>query len=76
MVQVASNTELGQPLGFKISGTGTLNEGRDDGDGGRHPAESGALPDAMPVPAEDWGRRLTLPILWKNIAGTFSAALP
>jgi len=34
MVQVASNTELGQQLGFKISGTGTLNEGRDDGDGG------------------------------------------
>ena len=25
-VQVASNTELGQPLGFKISGTGTLTE--------------------------------------------------
>jgi hypothetical protein len=33
-VQVASNTELGQPLGFKISGTGTLTEARDENDGG------------------------------------------
>ena len=29
-VQVASNTEVGQPLGFKVSGTGTLTEARDD----------------------------------------------
>ena len=36
MVQVASNTELGQPLAFKISGTGTLNEARDDSGGGAH----------------------------------------
>jgi hypothetical protein len=27
LVQVASNTEVGQPLSFKISGTGTLTEG-------------------------------------------------
>src|SRR6266513_2520225 len=27
LVQVASNTEIGQPLSFKISGTGTLTEG-------------------------------------------------
>jgi hypothetical protein len=27
LVQVASNTEVGQPLSFKISGTGTLSEG-------------------------------------------------
>jgi len=32
-VQVASNTELGQQLAFKISGTGTLNEGDDSGGG-------------------------------------------
>ncbi len=31
VVQVASNTELGQPLAFKISGTGTLSEGDDNG---------------------------------------------
>jgi hypothetical protein len=42
VVQVASNTELGQQLGFKISGTGTLNEGRDDGDGGGQSADNGA----------------------------------
>ena len=33
-VQVASNTELGQSLAFKISGTGTLSEAREDGEGG------------------------------------------
>jgi hypothetical protein len=42
MVQVASNTEMGQQLGFKISGTGTLAEGRDDSDGGGQSADSGA----------------------------------
>jgi hypothetical protein len=34
MVQVASNTEAGQALSFKISGTGTLNESRDNDTGG------------------------------------------
>jgi len=32
-VQVASNTQLGQPLSFKISGTGALTEARDDSAG-------------------------------------------
>ena len=32
-VQVASNTEMGQALDFKISGTGTLSEAREEGDG-------------------------------------------
>jgi hypothetical protein len=32
-VQVTSNTLLGQGLGFKISGTGTLSEAREDGEG-------------------------------------------
>ena len=41
MVQVASNTEAGQPLGFKISGTGTLNEARDDSEGGAQAGDSG-----------------------------------
>lgn len=41
-VQVASNTEAGQALGFKISGTGTLSEAREDGDGGAPSSDSGA----------------------------------
>ena len=41
-VQVASNTEAGQPLGFKISGTGALNEARDDSDGNAPASDSGA----------------------------------
>ena len=32
-MQVASNTEMGQALNFKISGTGTLSEAREEGDG-------------------------------------------
>jgi hypothetical protein len=48
MVQVASNTELGQQLGFKISGTGTLNEGRDDSDGGPSADNGTAGRDSRP----------------------------
>ncbi len=40
-VQVASNTEAGQALNFKISGTGTLSEAREDGDGNASPSDSG-----------------------------------
>ena len=40
-VQVASNTELGQQLGFKISGTGTLTEADDSG-GAAPSADNGA----------------------------------
>ncbi len=49
MVQVASNTELGQQLGFKISGTGTLGEG-DNGGGGASSSDNGATagPDTRP----------------------------
>ncbi len=39
-VQVASNTEAGQALNFKISGTGTLGEAREDG-GGAPSSDSG-----------------------------------
>ena len=46
-VQVASNTELGQPLGFKISGTGTLTEARDENDGG------GSADNAAPTAGRD-----------------------
>ncbi|MGH9503762.1 MAG: carboxypeptidase regulatory-like domain-containing protein [Terriglobales bacterium] len=45
-VQVASDTEVGQPLSFKISGTGTLNESSDNesrgNDNGAPPADSGS----------------------------------
>ena len=50
-VQVASNTEAGQSLAFKISGTGTLNEGRDESEGGPPAGEGGGAPagrDARP----------------------------
>ncbi len=41
-VQVASNTQVGQPLVFKISGTGTLSEAGDDSQGGPIAAGGGA----------------------------------
>ena len=41
-MQVASNTEQGQPLAFKISGTGALSEGDDSGGGGASPGDNGA----------------------------------
>jgi hypothetical protein len=40
-VQVVSNTQAGQSLAFRVSGTGTLIEGRDEGGGGQ-PASGGA----------------------------------
>ena len=40
-VQVASNTQVGQPLVFKISGTGALGEAGGDGQGGSAAAEGG-----------------------------------
>ena len=43
VVQVASNTEVGQMLAFKISGTGALGEAGDDSQGGPTPAEGGAV---------------------------------
>ena len=42
VVQVASNTELGQPLAFKISGTGTLSEAEDNSGGAAPPGDNGA----------------------------------
>jgi hypothetical protein len=37
VVQVASNTTAGQPLAFKISGTGTMSEAQEDTQGGGSP---------------------------------------
>jgi hypothetical protein len=42
VVQVASNTELGQKLAFKISGTGTLSEAEDNSGGAASSSDSGA----------------------------------
>ncbi len=42
VVQVASNTELGQQLAFKISGTGTLSEAEDNSGGAAPSADNGA----------------------------------
>jgi hypothetical protein len=39
VVQVASNTQVGQPLAFKISGTGSLGEAGDDSQGPPTPAD-------------------------------------
>jgi hypothetical protein len=39
---VASNTEAGQSLAFKISGSGVLSEAREDGEGGAPAGDSGA----------------------------------
>lgn len=41
VVQVASNTEMGQVLAFKISGTGALGEAGDDSQGAPTPADGG-----------------------------------
>jgi len=40
LVQVASNTQVGQPLAFKISGTGALGQAGDDSQGNPAPADS------------------------------------
>lgn len=39
LVRVVSHTRVGQPLNFKISGTGTLNEPGNDSQGTPHPVE-------------------------------------
>jgi hypothetical protein len=39
LVRVVSDTGAGQPLNFRISGTGTLNEPGDDSQGAPHPVE-------------------------------------
>ena len=43
IVQVASNTSVGQPLAFAISGTGMLAEAGDDSQGSPTPAGGGAV---------------------------------
>ncbi|MBZ5719486.1 MAG: DUF4198 domain-containing protein [Acidobacteriia bacterium] len=47
-VQVASNTQVGQPLGFKISGTGVLAESSGDQGGGQQSAGGGGAQTSRP----------------------------
>jgi hypothetical protein len=47
LVRVVSNTRAGQPLSFRISGTGTLSEPGDDSQGAPHPIED--QNDAVPA---------------------------
>jgi hypothetical protein len=51
LVRVVSNMRAGQPLNFRISGTGTLDEPGDDGDGTPHPVpdQTAAGADATPI---------------------------
>jgi hypothetical protein len=46
VVQVASNTQVGQPLAFKISGTGALGEAGDDSQGAPTSADGGTAATA------------------------------
>jgi hypothetical protein len=49
LVRVMSNTRIGQPLNFRISGTGTLNDPGDDSQGAPHPVED----ETIAPPARD-----------------------
>jgi hypothetical protein len=51
IVRVVSNMQAGQPLNFRISGTGTLDEPGDDSQGAPHPApdQTAAKADATPA---------------------------
>ena len=63
LVQVASNTRVGQPLAFTISGTGVLTDESQE-------ASAGQAGGQGQVAGRD-----SRPIHSRNIAGTFSAAL-
>ena len=78
-VQVASNTEQGQQLAFKISGTGTLSEG-DDSDGGNAPSgDGGATAGRDSRPGGGLGPPIDAPDPLEKyrwyILGTFAVAL-
>jgi hypothetical protein len=51
LVEVASNTTVGQPLGFSISGTGTLSDGGGESQGGG--GESQSSSEGAPVAGRD-----------------------
>jgi hypothetical protein len=48
LVRMVSDTRIGQPLNFKISGTGTLSEPGDDSQGTPHPVEDNAASQTAP----------------------------
>jgi hypothetical protein len=58
IVEVISKTEAGQPLGFKISGTGTLAEAKEDAEGAPSPVggdQASAPPDSTARPGGGLG---------------------
>jgi hypothetical protein len=63
-VQVASNTRVGQPLAFKISGTGVLQEQAQDSGGAQQPAGQvgGGQVSGPPAPTNRPGGGLGAPI--------------
>jgi hypothetical protein len=79
VVQVASNTEAGQGLAFKISGTGTLGEAGDDSQGSPTPAEGGAAAGRDARPGGGLGPPIDAPDPLEKyrwyILGGFAAAL-
>jgi hypothetical protein len=78
-VQVASNTEQGQQLAFKISGTGTLSEGDDSGGGGASSGDNGATAGRDSRPGGGLGPPIDAPDPLEKyrwyILGAFAAAL-
>ncbi len=59
-VQVISNVEVGQALGFSISGTGTLEEAKDDA-GPPTPVDNGQAATAAPRPGGGLGPPIDAP---------------
>ncbi len=78
-VQVASNTEQGQQLAFKISGTGTLSEGDDSGGGGASSGDNGATAGRDSRPGGGLGPPIDAPDPLEKyrwyILGAFAVAL-
>lgn len=59
VVEVASNTSVGQPLDYSISGTGVLSEGNGQGDG--QPSASAGATAAAPRPGGGLGPPIDAP---------------
>jgi hypothetical protein len=79
VVQVASNTQVGQPLTFKISGTGTLTEADEGGAQGGGQAVGGATVGRDSRPGGGLGPPIDAPDPLENyrwyILGGFAVAL-
>ena len=78
LVRVLAKIRAGQPLNFRISGTGTLDEPGDDSQGAPHPVpdQTAANPDATPAgPAHPDGAPGPLKRYGGYIAGGFALLL-